>query len=184
MRRLADHNEAGFLVAVQHLSCGSYFFRTPGIWHSNVVLHFHACRPCVCPARGCASPGGHDAALFRLRSSEMKSHFNCASPIVLSVLALAASSALADVDDRPFDFTDEFYLSNGVNPAAIVGRPEPDGKTAVIDDNVPGPHFRNVRLLEHTAMWDHSGHITYFHVVGLLFPNAFTNDVAGQEALE
>ena len=97
-------------------------------------------------------------------------------------LATASVPVLADVEDRPFDFTDAFYLANGVNPAAIIGRPEPDGKTAVIDNNVPGPQYRNVRLLEHAACYDHSGHVTFFHVVGLLFPATFTNNAAGAEA--
>lgn len=93
-----------------------------------------------------------------------------------------ASAALADVSDRPFDFSDAFLLANGINPAAVVGRPQPDGVTAVIDNNVPGPQFRNVRLLQHTACYDHSGHPTYFHVTGLVFANAFTNNAAGVEA--
>ena len=106
----------------------------------------------------------------------------CAPLALAGALAACTLPAFADVEDRPFDFTDAFYLANGVNPAAIIGRPEPDGKSAVIDNNVPGPEFRNVRLLEHTACYDHSGHIRFFHVVGLLFPDTFTNDAAGVEA--
>ncbi len=96
--------------------------------------------------------------------------------------AIATFPCRADVSDRPFDFSDAFLLANGINPATVVGRPEPNGTTAVIDNNVPGPQFRNVRLLQHAACYDHSGHPTYFHVTGLVFPNTFTNNAAGQQA--
>ena len=111
-------------------------------------------------------------------------HRKFAGGAVVAIASCMALSSMAagDVDDRPFDFTDAFYLANGVNPAAIIGRPQPDGVNAVTDNNVPGPEYRNVRLLDHAACWDHSGHITYFHVVGLLFPNTFTASGAGAEA--
>jgi hypothetical protein len=98
----------------------------------------------------------------------------------LSLVGVAA----ADVEDRPFDFSDAFYLQNGVNPTAIIGRPDGTPPGSIIDNNVSGPEFRNVRLLQHAATWDHSGHITFFHVVGLLFPDTFTDNPAGDEARE
>lgn len=38
------------------------------------------------------------------------------------VSALGAASSRADEPDRLYDFTDNYYLRNGVNPAAIGGR--------------------------------------------------------------
>ncbi len=44
--------------------------------------------------------------------------------IALVVMALFAvpSFTKADVEDRLYDFTDAYYLQNGVNPALISGR--------------------------------------------------------------
>lgn len=97
---------------------------------------------------------------------------------------LAAPTAMADFEDRPFDFSDEFLLANGINPVGIIGRPNPNGPNAVIDNNIPGPQFRNVRVLNQAATFDHSGHIYYFYVTGLVFSQNFTNDAAGQQARE
>ena len=47
--------------------------------------------------------------------------------ITLVVMALFAlpSFTKADVEDRLYDFTDAYYLENGVNPALISGRMQP-----------------------------------------------------------
>ena len=48
-------------------------------------------------------------------------------------MALLVPSVLkAGVQDRLYDFTDAYYLQNGVNPAAIDGRRQP-GPLAVRD---------------------------------------------------
>src|SRR5262249_47519505 len=46
--------------------------------------------------------------------------------IALVVMALFAAPSFtkADVEDRLYDFTDAYYLENGVNPALIEGRME------------------------------------------------------------
>ena len=69
--------------------------------------------------------------------------------IALVVMALFAvpSFTKADVEDRLYDFTDAYYLENGVNPALIVGRMQAGTGTAVSD--IPIFRFqRNVRALE------------------------------------
>ena len=100
----------------------------------------------------------------------------------LLAMALLASPSLlkADVKDRLYDFTDAYYLENGVNPALIPGRMQP-GPVAVIDT----PNFsfqRNVRALLTLPAYDHSANINYFTVLGGLGATAFTADSAGQEA--
>lgn len=97
----------------------------------------------------------------------------------LLTLALLAVPALlqADVKDRLFDFTDAYYLQNGVNPALISGRMQP-GPIAVEDT----PNFsyqRNVRALLTLPNYDHSANINYFTVLGGLSDAAFTADAAG-----
>ncbi len=86
----------------------------------------------------------------------------------------------AGVQDRLYDFTDTYYLQNGINPAAIDGRRQP-GPLAVTD--TPNfPFQRNVRALLTLPNYDHSGNAWYFTVLGGFSAAAFTNDSAGQRA--
>ena len=87
----------------------------------------------------------------------------------------------ADVEDRLYDFTDAYYLENGVNPALISGRMEAGTGIAVIDT----PNFsfqRNVRALLTLSAYDHSADINYFTVLGGFSASAFTANGAGKEA--
>jgi hypothetical protein len=99
--------------------------------------------------------------------------------VVMALLAVP-SVTKADVEDRLYDFTDAYYLENGVNPALIEGRMEP-GPTAVNDTPI-FPFQRDVRALLTLAAYDHSGNINYFTVLGGISAAAFTADAAGQEA--
>jgi hypothetical protein len=101
-------------------------------------------------------------------------------PLVVMALLAAPSVTKADVEDRLYDFTDAYYLENGVNPALIEGRMEP-GPTAVNDTPI-FPFQRDVRALLTLAAYDHSGNINYFTVLGGFSVAAFTADAAGQEA--
>lgn len=98
------------------------------------------------------------------------------------VMALFAAPSLlnAGVQDRLYDFTDAYYLQNGINPAAIDGRRQP-GPLAVTD--TPNfPFQRNVRALLTLPNYDHSGNRWFFTVLGGLSANAFTGNAAGQRA--
>jgi hypothetical protein len=91
------------------------------------------------------------------------------------------SFAKADVEDRLYDFTDAYYLENGVNPALIGGRMEAGTGIAVTDT----PNFsfqRNVRALLTLTAYGASGDLNYFTVLGGLSADAFTADSAGQSA--
>ncbi len=100
----------------------------------------------------------------------------------LGVLALLGMPAFlqADIKDRLFDFTDAYYIQNGVNPAAIGGRMQP-GPIAATDT----PNFgyqRNVRALLTLPAYDHSGKGWYFTVLGGLSADSFPATSAGQNA--
>lgn len=102
-----------------------------------------------------------------------------------SILGMAAAApALADNNLPPFDFSDSFYLANGIDPATLIGRPNGTPPNSVLDNRENGPEFRNVRLLSQTAAFDHSGHPIFFYVTGLPSLASFTPNAAGQEALE
>lgn len=104
----------------------------------------------------------------------------------LSACALVSSARAddSDLDHPPFDFSDAFYLQNGIDPASLIGRPDGTPPGSVIDDTPNGPDFNNVRLLEHTAAFDDSGHPIFFVVTGLPTPGSFLDNSAGDEALE
>ena len=101
--------------------------------------------------------------------------------ITLVVMALFALPSLtkADVEDRLYDFTDAYYLENGVNPALISGRMQA-GTGIAVNDTPIFPFQRNVRALLTLPAYDHSGDINYFTVLGGISANAFTANAAGR----
>ena len=99
----------------------------------------------------------------------------------LTALAVAAPvAAMADVEDRLYDFTDAYYAQNGVNPAAIDGRREVGPLAA--EDKPNFSYQRPVRALLTLPAYDHSGNEWYFTVLGGLSDEAFTANGAGANA--
>lgn len=94
---------------------------------------------------------------------------------------LTPGAARAENNGPPFDFSDSFYLRNGINPAAVGGRPTGLAPNSIAD-TAPDADHRNVRSLNMTAGIDHSGHPIYIYVVGVASAATFTNDAAGQRA--
>lgn len=95
--------------------------------------------------------------------------------------------------DRPsgdrtpmFDFSDEYYRQNGLDPEAIpkrVGNPDRDPLHWTVDQ-ATDPTRRDIRILQHTGGWDASGHLIYYTVQGMVMPGTFTDDEAGRRARE
>jgi len=98
-----------------------------------------------------------------------------------ALLASTLAPAHADVEDRLYDFTDAYYLRNGVNPAAIFGRRQAGAPLAVADTPIFS-YQRPVRALLTLPSYDHSGNPWYFTVLGGLSAASFTNNSAGQSA--
>ncbi|MGH8172770.1 MAG: hypothetical protein ACREPX_06460 [Rhodanobacteraceae bacterium] len=104
--------------------------------------------------------------------------FKTLAPIVFLAVPLFAQ---ADTEDRLYDFTDTYYLQNGVNPAGIDGRRQAVLPLATQD--LPFFNYqRDVRMLLTLPAYDHSGHANYFTVLGGLTANGFTNNSAGRRA--
>ncbi len=101
-------------------------------------------------------------------------------PLLALALLAAPVVSKADVEDRLYDFTDAYYLQNGVDPALIGGRMQP-GPVAVEDQPIFN-YQRNVRALLTLPAYDHSGNINYFTVLGGISAEAFTANSAGQNA--
>jgi len=86
----------------------------------------------------------------------------------------------------PFDFSDQFYLQNGINPRNIlqrVGTPSNPQVNWVADNSTTDETSRNVRILQTTGGFTHDGKLLYYSIMGFVMPNTFTTDAAGQEAL-
>ncbi len=92
---------------------------------------------------------------------------------------VAPMLATAATQDRLYDFTDAYYLQNGIDPAAIDGRREAVLPLATEDLPFFG-YQRNVRMLLTLPAYDHSGSPWYFTVLGGLRGNAFLNNSAGR----
>jgi len=110
----------------------------------------------------------------------------------LLAFVLGVSAAiLASEGSRqpPFDFSDAYYLANGINPANIVIRvngtcPANDKPScSVVDNSNTDPNRRNIRVLSTTGGFDREGNNLYYNIFGMVMPNTFTNDAAGQKAM-
>jgi len=112
--------------------------------------------------------------------------------VVGAALAVVPCVFWADNDNtagmRPFDFTDAFYLQNGINPANILNRvngtcPANDMPAcSLVDNSNTDPDRNNIRVLSTTGGFDHEGNPLYYNIFGMANPNVFTTDAAGQEA--
>jgi hypothetical protein len=112
----------------------------------------------------------------------MKHHFPLVKLTGLAAIALLAIPSItkADVQDRVYDFTDAYYMQNGVDPALIDGRRQV-GPLAAYDKPI-FPYQRAVRALLTLPAYDHSGNAWYFSIMGGLNGSAFTGNSAGQQA--
>jgi hypothetical protein len=100
---------------------------------------------------------------------------------ILAAGALTVASATAGVTDRLYDFTDAYYLANGINPLKLGGRKQAPSASAVIDT----PFFswqRNVRVISTSSGYGASGNPVFFSVMAGYGPDGFTANAAGANA--
>ena len=102
----------------------------------------------------------------------------------LMIAALAATPVMtqAKIQDRLFDFVDQYYAQNGVDVTKIFGRRQVTGNGNSVFDT---PNFwfqRNVRAQRLNPAYADNGKVTFWAVMGDLDNNSFTNDRAGQNA--
>lgn len=100
---------------------------------------------------------------------------------VLAALAAFPMTARADIEHRLYDFTDEFYRKNGVEPTKIQGRRQGVAPLGTLDAPI-FPYQRNVRALLTLPAYDHSGKPVYWTVMGDFLVDGFTKNAAGQRA--
>jgi hypothetical protein len=85
----------------------------------------------------------------------------------------------------PFDFSDSFYLANGINPANIQQRVGTANSASafVVENSSPDANHNNIRITETTGGFNHEGNVLYYTINGFVNPGTFTNDAAGQNAM-
>jgi hypothetical protein len=94
----------------------------------------------------------------------------------------ASLNARSDPNPPPFDFSDSFYLQNGIVPGNIgerAGNPDRNPLHWTVDNSNTNPSRRNIRILETTGGWNNSGNLIYYSIMGTLMPSAFERNANG-----
>lgn len=103
---------------------------------------------------------------------------------VLAALVALPTFAKAAVEDRLFDFLDQYYFQNGVDASKIFGRRQVTGNENSVFDQ---PNFwfqRNVRAARINPAYSDNGTPTFWAVMSDVNNAGFTNDAAGARARE
>jgi hypothetical protein len=90
------------------------------------------------------------------------------------------------VSGPPFDFSNSFYLANGINPSKILNRvgTSTPASAFVAEPSSPDANHSNIRITETTGGFNHEGNPLYYTINGFVNPDTFTNDAAGQKAMQ
>jgi hypothetical protein len=88
------------------------------------------------------------------------------------------------VSGPPFDWSNSFYLANGIDPSLIQNRvgSSTSASAFVVEPSSPDANHTNDRITETTGGFNHEGNVLYYTINGFVNPNTFTNDAAGQNA--
>src|SRR5262249_23150605 len=102
--------------------------------------------------------------------------------------------ALEQLEDRlipsvsgpPFDFSNSFYLANGIDPSKILNRvgTSTSASAFVVDNSNTDPTRTNIRITETTGGFKRDGNVLYYTINGFVNPATFTNNAAGQKAMQ
>lgn len=114
----------------------------------------------------------------------IKRCFKHPARLMVMLVALTMVSAIAFAGDPPCDFSDDFYRQNGLNPANIRNRVNGMDGVSVPDPNCSqrDPSRRDVRIIETTVGYNNAGNVIFYTVMGMVMPDTFTNDAAGDRA--
>jgi hypothetical protein len=88
------------------------------------------------------------------------------------------------VSGPPFDFSNSFYLANGIDPSKLLQRVGTTGSASafVTESSAPDANHSNIRITETTGGFNHEGNVLYYTINAFVTPSTFTNDAAGQQA--
>lgn len=107
----------------------------------------------------------------------------CAGLAIGLLMLLTIVTGSGSIDNQPFQFSDDFYRQNGIDPDAIVDKLDCGDPRTACDESSPDPStYSAVRIRETTGGSKHNGNLLYYWIPGKAMPNSFTNDQAGQDA--
>lgn len=89
------------------------------------------------------------------------------------------TTALEDL--RPFDFSDEYYVSNGVVAGKLLNRPSGADNLSVFDQT-SDPNHNNVRILAVRTAYGRDGEMLYWNFFGEFYKENFTDTPEGDTA--
>lgn len=98
-----------------------------------------------------------------------------------NIFAQAGDDLWAGFDNKPFDFSDEFYQHNGIKFDKIIERRTGADFLSVFDNPANDTKFRNVRVLVTVTGYDHEGNMIFWNPLGELNDDGFTENRAGME---
>jgi hypothetical protein len=101
---------------------------------------------------------------------------------MLMILGAVPAVTRADVRDRIFDFTDQYYAQNGVDITKIINRRQVTGNGNSVFDTPNFSFQRNVRASRLNPAYSDNGTPTFWAVMGDLNNSSFLNNRAGQRA--
>jgi hypothetical protein len=115
------------------------------------------------------------------RSSRM-SVYALAGLAVLLLSSIASFAQTVHSNIPPYDFSDQFYLANGLDPTKIVLRLDNGVDGGVFDPSFVSPQISNIRETFYTGTFDRDGLINYTSILGVLVNSrAFTPDALGEQ---
>lgn len=100
--------------------------------------------------------------------------------LMAGLLVFAISPAQAG-QNRPyngvpaFEFADDFYRANGVDPDNHLDHLDGSDARSVSRGTSPHPNFTDVEILEITGGFDHKGQVLYYTVNAKMEPDGFTS---------
>src|SRR5215211_4038616 len=81
----------------------------------------------------------------------------------------------------PHDFSDKFYVNQGIDPTLLVGRRNGLDGLSVIDKMVSSS-YTNVRVLVTVPAYNGTGELMYWYPLGELYEKGFMDTKLGYEA--
>lgn len=102
--------------------------------------------------------------------------------VLLAAATLPKHGYAGAVDPQPFQFSDEFYRDNGIDPGKIIDKLDCGDPRTACDEVAPGENFSDVRIRETTGGFEQDGKLLYYTVPGKLGPDAFLANEAGRRA--
>ena len=133
------------------------------------------------PSAGSSAPAVTTAPAVAM-SARSADDAPAASKFAVASSSSSSSASTKSGDKSPiFDFSDAFYLQNGIDPTRVAGRPTGNGVGSVVD-TATDPTRRNVRVTAVVGGHDDGGNPILFSILGTVQATGFTNDAAGRTA--